>query len=185
MKNQNCYIEFDIPLEKSYEDLYSTFEYIKEAKNTGRPKEDNFWLKTFPDYSLSTFYFSDDEPRPDFKTAELDEVIWHFYSLTNLLQTDYDIEYKDCFKISTGKGRLEYYPFGYPYGGVTGLIVFISSFGCKPTTIDDGTGVYSITFLENGDFSLSEINSPKKHDSSQQPFDAVDLLKKFVNRLKK
>jgi len=70
------------------------------------------------------------------------------------LQKDYDIEYKSCFKIDKHQGRLEYQPWNYPYGGITGLSTFIKSFNCTPTVINDGEGVYQIIFLENGDLKL-------------------------------
>lgn len=184
MENQNCYIEFDILSDKNFVDLKHTFELIKEAKNTGRPQSDEFWLKHFPEYSLKHFYFLDSDKKPICQTAEEGEFIWHFYSLTSLLQTDYEIEYLTCFRLSDNSGRLEYVPFGYPYGGITGLIVFIASFNCKPTIIDDGTSLYQISFKENGDFSIIDLEDPKRQDSSVQRFDSVNLLKKFARRFK-
>jgi hypothetical protein len=184
VENQNCYIEFDIQSDKNFIDHRQTFELIKEAKNTDRPQPDEFWLTHFPEYSLKHFYFSDSDKKPSFQTVDTSEFIWHFYSLTSLLQTDYDIEYLDCFKLSDNSGRLEYVPFGYPYGGITGLIVFITSFNCRPTIIDDGTSLYQITFKENGDFAIIDLNDIQRQDSSVKRFDGVDLLRKFWNRLK-
>lgn len=119
MQNQNCYIEFDIVKEQNFVDLKEIFELIKEAKYTGRPQPDKFWLDTFPEYSLKQLYSLDSDLKPSFATADQGEFIWHFYSLTNLLQTDYEIEYVDCFKMSDTKGRMEYLPYSYPYGGIT------------------------------------------------------------------
>jgi hypothetical protein len=184
VQNQNCYIEFEIQQEKNFIDLKNTFELIKEAKNTGQPQPDDFWINSFPDYSLKQFYFFDSDIKPTFPTARSGEFTWHFYSLTSLLQTDYDIEYVDCFKLSNKSGRLEYKPYDYPYGGITGLITFINSFNCKPTIIDDGTSVYKITFTDNGDFTITDLNDPKRQDSSTTRFDGIDLLKKFWSRLK-
>ena len=47
--------------------------------------------------------------------------------------------------------------YSYPYGGVTGLITFLSCFQCIPTQIDDGTGLYRINFMDNGDVSLEDL----------------------------
>jgi len=184
MENQNCYIDFEIPSDKNFLDLKNTFELIKEAKNDGRPQPDEFWLKHFPEYSLKQFYFLESDVKPVFKTADKGEFIWHFYSLTSLLQTDYEIEYSDCFKLSDKSGRFVFVPFSYPYGGITGLIGFIASFNCKPISIDDGTSLYQISFLENGDFSIIDLNDPNRQDSSVQRFDAVGLLRKFARRFK-
>ena len=159
MDNQNCYIEFDFQVDEYFDDLFLVFEHIKTIRNNNQPQEDVFWLKSFPDYSLKHFYFLLTDLRPDFETAQEGEFTWHFYSLIELLQADYDIEYKSCSKVDTNKGRLEYYPWGYPYGGITGLITFVKSFNCTPTIIDDGTGIYKIYHLENGDFSMKDITN--------------------------
>ena len=87
-------------------------------------------------------------------------IIQNFYSLIDLLQTQYDVEYKECFKINIKEGRLVYYPWAYPYGGITGLITFIKSFNCKPTFLNDGTGSYKVELLENGDFKIINGSSP-------------------------
>jgi hypothetical protein len=184
VQNQNCYIEFDFSEENNFGDLKHTFELIKEAKNAGRPQPDEFWLANFPDYSLKRFNFFETDLKPILQTADNGEFTWHFYSLTSLLQTDYDIDYVSCFKLSDQRGRIEYLPFGYPYGGITGLITFVASFNCKPDIIDDGTSLYQITFLKNGDFSITDLNDPNLQDSSTKRFNSIDLLRKFANRFK-
>lgn len=185
MRNQNCYIEFDILEDKNFNDLKHTFDLIKEAKNTGRPQADQFWLENFPDYSLKQFYFSDGDKKPNFHTADKGKFTWHFYSLTSLLQTDYDIDYRDCFKTDNRHGRIEYNPLGYPYGGITGLITFVNSFNCKPTKIDDGTSVYEITFMADGDFSITDLNDTARQNSSVKRFNGFKLIQQFVDRLKR
>jgi len=158
----NCYVEFEILDEISFNDLARTYKELAEAKNSGRPREDDFWLTTFPDYAIKKFYFIDGDKTPGFSTDEKTENNWHFYALTSLLQTDYDLEYKEL-KRSGSTGRLEYYPFGYPYGGVTGLLTFIDAFGCKPTNVDDGTGVYHIDWTGPNKFELTE-NKGREQD---------------------
>ena len=184
MQNQTCFIEFHIDDERNFKDLNQTFELFKEAKNMEKPQPDEYWLQHFPDYSLKHFYFSETDKKPAFKTAPLEKFTWHFYSLVELLQMNYEIEYVSCFKMSDKQGRLEYSPYSYPYGGITGLVTFIASFNCKPTIIDDGTSVYRITIKGNGDFSITDLNDPKRQDSSVKPFDAVELLRKFAERFK-
>lgn len=180
----SCFITFDISDNNRYEDLKAVFELIKKAKNTAQPQTDEFWLQNFPDYVLKQFYFLETDCKPAFPTAANSEHTWHFYSLIELLQLNYEIEYLDCHKTSSTQGQLDYDPYSYPYGGITGLVVFINSFGCKPTLIDDGTSLYQIDFLDNSDFSITDLNDPKKQNSSQKRFDAVALLQKFVNRYK-
>lgn len=160
MDHLNCYIEFEFSKDKYFTDLLSVFEKVKDAKNNSQPKEDSYWIKSFPDYSLRKFYFLESDNKPEFETAkEEEEHSWHFYSLIELLQSNYDIKYQCCLKSNANKGRLEYYPFGYPYGGIEGLVTFVGSFNCKPTIIDDGTGIYSIKLLENGDFVTTDLTN--------------------------
>ena len=45
--------------------------------------------------------------------------------------------------VSPDKGRLEFYSFGYPFGGVGCMIALIECFGFTIKSIDDGTGCLS------------------------------------------
>ena len=152
------YIEFQILHKKKFLDLKRVYELIANAKNTGRPKQDSFWLKEFPDYALKEYYFADTDLRPDFTTAKDEGGVWHFYSLTNLLQTDLDVEHIGCRETKEGYGILEFSAFGYPYGGITGLTMFLNSFECKATIINEGGGVYKVTWISDTDFELEQIN---------------------------
>ncbi|ESU19495.1 hypothetical protein FEDK69T_31670 [Flavobacterium enshiense DK69] len=178
MNNTNCYIEFDINEINKYNELKHTFELIKQAKNNCEPKNDNFWLDNFPKYSLEKFHFLDDDIKPNFKTSEKGEFTWHFYSLILLLETNYEIEYLGCEMTQRDRGRIEFDPYSYPYGGITGLITFIKSFDCYPAKTDDGTGIYEIDLLKNGDFNLSEIIQAK-------PKKAFSIKLEFQNFIKK
>lgn len=184
MQSQNCYIEFDIFESKNFDDLKNAFNLVKEAKNKEQPQTDQFWINNLPDYFLRQFYFGEDDIKPKYKTADLSEFTWHFYSLISLLQRDYDIYYEECFKISSNQGRLEYNPFGYPYGGITGLVTFINSFNCKPTIFDDGTGVYKITFKNNGDFIITNLIAPTESEVPVEKSFGIKLLRKLSRLFK-
>lgn len=144
MLNTNEFIEFDIFEIKKFEDMKRIFKLTKEAKELKKTKGNKFWIENFPKYSLQEFYFIEDDIKPDFKTAKLSKNIWHFYSLIELLEVNYEIEYIDCLLIDSSKGRLTFNAYSYPYGGTDGLITFIKSFGCLPTKIYDGTEVVNI-----------------------------------------
>lgn len=177
MDNQNCYIEFDFADYNNFADLQSVFEKFKTAKNCGQPQQDFFWFNSFPDYSLTHFYFIDTDHKPGFQTAKKTEFTWHFYSLIELLQVDYEIEYVECIKLDENKGRLEYSPWSYPYGGVTGLLTLITSFKCRPIKYDDGTGIYKIDHLKNGAFKTIDLTK-KKADTNEN-----SLFTKFFKKL--
>jgi hypothetical protein len=159
MDSPNCFIEFNFSEDKNFNDLLSVFEKFKTAKNNEEPQEDEYWLSSFPDYSLKNFYFAETDIKPDFDTKENDEFTWHFYSLIELLQTNIEAEYRECFKIDATKARLEYYPWSYPYGGIEGLLTFVRSFNCIPTQFDDGTGIYSVDFFDNGDYKSTDVTN--------------------------
>jgi len=179
----NCYIKFCVPDDACFQDLKVAFNAFKSAKNNQEPQSDKFWLNVFPDYALRRFSFLEHDVKPSFKTADYDNPFtWHFYSLTELLSVNYEIEYADCFKLSENEGQLEYDPYSYPYGGITGLIIFIKAFKCIPTRIDDGTSLYGIDFLDNGDFSITDLNDPAKQNSANKLFNATKLLWQFATR---
>lgn len=133
------YIEFDIFKTQNFEDMKRVFMLIKEAKELEKTKGDKFWLDNFPKYCLEKFYFSKKDIKPDFETAKLSKNVWHFYSLIELLEVDYEIEYIDCLLINPSKGKLIFNAYSFPYGGTDGLITFIKSFDFVPTKMDDGT----------------------------------------------
>lgn len=185
MENQNCYIEFEIDDYEKFNYLKHTFELLKAIKNNQEPQSDQFWINKFPKYVLEKFYFLESDLKPSFETSKREKFNWHFYALIELLETNYEIEYVSCIEIEKNKGKMEYSPYSYPYGGIDGLVIFINSFGCKPIKIDDGTSLYEIAFLENGDFSITDLEDEKKQNSSEKLFDASKLLLKFVKRLKR
>lgn len=161
------YIEFQILNKSKFLDLKRVYELISKSKNSGRPKEGSYWLKEFPDYSLKEFYFADTDLRPDFETANDEGGVWHFYSLTNLLQTDLDVELKECREIKEDYGVLEFSAYGYPYGGITGLTMFLSSFDCKATIINEGGGIYKVTWVTDTEFELEQINKTPANNASK------------------
>lgn len=182
----NCYIKFSIPDDAHFQDLKRVFNALKKAKNNQEPQTDEFWISIFPDYALQQFSFLEHDVKPSFKTAPYDSpFIWHFYALTELLSVNYEIEYIDCFKLYENVGQLEYDAYSYPYGGITGLIVFINAFNCIPRHIDDGTSLYAIDFLNNGDFSITDVNDPARQNSANKLFDTAKLLWQFATRYNK
>ena len=116
-----------------------------------------FGWALFRNYAIKRFYFAEGDKVLSFKTYGKTENKWHFYSLTSLLETDYDLEYKVLKRTDVNKGRLKYYPFGYPYGGVTGLIIFIGAFGCKPMKIEWWNWRLSNRWIGTDNFKLTEI----------------------------
>ena len=166
--------------------MKSVYSSIAQAKNNCEPKSIERWLEIFPDYSIKQFYFSDRDVKPIIKTASKEEGVWRFTGMIKLLQQDLDVKLKNCEKMED-IGRIEFSPNGYPYGGITGLTMFLNSFDCKATEIYDGGDKYLVNWTNSNEFELSAINeSPLKNHktkttSNQQNIGMVDKIKNLFS----
>jgi len=164
MEEEIEYIKFHISNESKYLDMKSVYSSIAQAKNNCEPKSIERWLEIFPDYSIKQFYFSDRDVKPIIKTASKE----------------------NCEKMED-IGRIEFSPNGYPYGGITGLTMFLNSFDCKATEIYDGGDKYLVNWTNSNEFELSAINeSPLKNHktkttSNQQNIGMVDKIKNLFS----
>ena len=154
---KNEYIEFEMNDENRFSDLVKLLDLISASKKSGDFKSDKCWLENFPDYTLKNYYFTDSDLKPEFETSDADRETWHFYSMTEHLLENIDIEFLECKNKGNGKARLEFYACGYPYGGITGLTMFLKSFDFKATEIDEGGGVYKVNWKNETEFELKEI----------------------------
>ncbi|WP_046746163.1 hypothetical protein [Kordia zhangzhouensis] len=156
---KNEYIEFEMNNEDRFNDLTKLLDLISVSKKSGDYKSDKYWLDKFPNYTLKNYYFADSDLTPEIETFETKEETWHFYSMVEHLVENIDIEFLECKKIGNGKARLEFYSCGYPYGGITGLTMFLKSFDFKATEIDEGGGIYKVEWKNEMEFELKEIKT--------------------------
>ncbi len=157
---KNEYIEFELNDEDKLRDLKLLLKLISESKISGDYKTDEYWLNTFPDYTHKHYFFSGNDVKPEFHVNSSNDNIWHFYSLVEHLVENIDVEFLSCEKIERGKGRLDFYACGYPYRGITGLTIFLRSFGFRAIEIDEGGAVYSIRWKNEIEFERKEIKGP-------------------------
>ena len=151
------FIEFNIKDRSKFEDFLRVYKLISESKINEDSKPDAYWIKIFPEYSIKHFFFRDTDLQPKFETANSDDGIWHFYSMTEHLIENLDVELRECSLINDSKGRLEFYAYGYPYGGITGLTMLLNSFDCKASKMCDGGGLYNVNWITENDFRLIEL----------------------------
>ena len=170
------YIEFDIKDENKFKDLLRIFNLICESRKLNSDKSDDFWLKSFPDYSLKMYYFSKKDIRPNFETEGNDDS-WHFYSMIEHLTRDLDVEFISCKKVEDNKGRLDFYANGYPYGGISGLTYFLNTFACKATKIDEGGGIYKVKWDNDIELELIDIKDDKNNNQNS-------LIKSLLSKIK-
>jgi len=155
----NLYIDFTINDKNKFRDLVQTCEVIVSCRKTRDSKTDEFWLQTFPDHALKNYFFGPkDIVQPSFGTADIEGFIWHFYSMIDYLVKNLDVTLLECQQIEDDRGRLEFYPNGYPYGGIEGLIMFLQSFGCYATKIDEGSALYKVKWISDTEYKLIEIS---------------------------
>ena len=159
------YIEFDLNDNDKFEDLLKVYQLISESKKIEDVKSDQFWLSVFPDYSLKQYHFSETDLKPEFETAKSDNGTWHFYSMTEHLTENLDVELLECKKINNEKARLNFYANGYPYGGITGLTIFLNSFDFKASKIDEGGGVYDVQWTSDSEFKMTKIKDTLTNSS--------------------
>lgn len=143
--------------EEKFNDLTKLLDLISTSKKSGDYKSDHYWFDKFPDYTLKYYHFADSDLKPEFVTSNMDGGTWHFYSMTEYLVENIDIEFLDCKKNGNGKARPEFYAYGYPYGGITGLTMFLKSYDFKATEIDEGGGFYKVIWKNETEFELKEI----------------------------
>ena len=156
---KNEYIEFEMNNEDKFNDLTKLLDLISASKKSGDYKSDKYWLDNFPDYTLKYYYFADSDLKPEFETRNADGGTWHFYSMTEHLVENVDIEFLECKNSGNGKARLEFFACGYPYGGITGLTMFLKSFDFKATEIDEGGGIYKVNWKNETEFELKEVKT--------------------------
>lgn len=154
---KNEYIEFEFRDEDKFKDLVRVFRLISDIKKKEENQPDEFWLEEFPDYALEHYYFADTDLKPKFPPADATGGTWHFYTMIEHLVENLDVELLDCKGIGDGKGCLDFYAYAYPYGGITGMTMFLHSFGFNAIRIDEGAGKYNVTWINETDFELKEL----------------------------
>ncbi|WP_237274946.1 hypothetical protein [Tenacibaculum ovolyticum] len=154
--NKSEYIEFELIDNEKFKDLLKVYNIIANLKSKQENESDNFWLNTFPNYSLKYYSFTNKDLKPEFETAEFNDENWHFFSMTTHLVEDIEIELLECVDMENGKGRLNFNAYSYPYGGTDGLTTFLNSFGFKATEIDDGGDIYTAKWISNTKYKLKE-----------------------------
>ena len=152
--------------EDRFNDLTELLNLISTSKKSGDFKSDKYWLGQFPDYTLKHYYFADSDLKPGFETSRAEGGTWHFYSMTEHLVENLDIEFLECKNNKDGRARLEFYALGYPYGGIGGLTMFLNSFDFRATEIDEGGGVYSVNWISETQFELKEIKTSASNGNS-------------------
>lgn len=148
------FIEFKVDAGHRFKQLQAAFNELKIDKDADAFRPDAEWPELFDSQAMGHFCWPTPEMRMrwvnesqrhciiETPTESASGLRWDFFSMIDAFRNG-DYELRSCELISSDKGRLEFYAFGYPYGGVGCMVALIESFGFKITGIDDGTGFQS------------------------------------------
>ena len=139
------YVEFEVASEDAYRRLGAVVTALAAAKRNDDFRDDDYWLTFFDDEARSTFWWP--------SQAELEEwsrrwqaapvelrlsdpsfhpPAWDFGSMIDAFRNgDYDL--LGCQRPSPWVGRLEFEPFGWPYGGSGCMRALVEAFGHRVT----------------------------------------------------
>lgn len=145
------YIEFEVSDPERFERLKAVFLELKKDKDADDFRPDEEWPKLFDEESLDFFYWPTSAERAQWlndmsyrpilitPTEETQGQQWDFFSMIDAFRNG-EYELQQCEMESPGNGKLEFYSFAYPYGGVGCMVALIESCGFRVTGIEDGTG---------------------------------------------
>lgn len=144
------FIEFDILDAQKFVDFQQLYEDIVKVSNTEKPETVEFWQARVPQY-CQVFFNLVPYNHPNYDRRKMD-----FEAMMDYLQINLEVEYKVCQEIGMGKGRLEFLPLAYPYGGMDRLILFLRMFDCPANKINSGFGLKTVVWNHLLDFSCTK-----------------------------
>lgn len=153
-----CFIEFKIEDLSRFHALQMAFEACKHDKEAGALRDIDDWLEFFDDQALSHFWWPAAEERDEsdmrreqmqvgLVTRQLDEPAldgpWEFEGMIDALENgEYDLI--ACLMLTEDRGRLEFRPHAWPYGGTGSLKMLLTAFDCRPVAEDAGFGLHQL-----------------------------------------
>ncbi|MEH0152840.1 hypothetical protein V6R21_01775 [Limibacter armeniacum] len=143
------YIEFDILDQSKFTDFQYIYTVIADLKRHETQESMSFWNKLIPDYAKAYFPLND-------KTVIYNHIT--FEQLVEYLQCNLDAEFDALDTIEKNRGRLDFTAFGYPYGGMDWLILFLKAFDCPAYQIYNGFNTNKVTWTADFDFECEVID---------------------------
>jgi hypothetical protein len=150
-QRQHCYIDFNVRDEGAFRRLAVVVDEFQRQKETSGIFDATHWLPYFENSERAEFWWPTEAeleqwndfwlstPYPQRYSPTMPTPPWHFVSMVeSVLRGDFDLI--GVQKSHEKRGRLEFYPHGYPYGGTGSLRALVRAFGHEVTGYDDGTG---------------------------------------------
>jgi len=139
----NFYVEFEIADEDRFRQLEAVVAGLAEAKRIDDFRDDEYWLRFFDTEARSHFWQPTEEEKQDWlrrwqstpveqrwSDPSLLELPWDFGSMIDAFKNG-DYELLGCRRVSERVGRIEFEPFGWPYGGTGCMRALIEAFGYR------------------------------------------------------
>ena len=142
------YVEFEIASDEAFRKLSDVCDALVAAKTSNDWKDDPYWLAFFDDEARSTFWWPTDAEVKDFErrwfstpietrwTDPSLETKWDFGSLIEAFRNG-DYALLGCRRTTDARGRIEFDPYGWPYGGTECMRVLAESFGHRVVDVRD------------------------------------------------
>ncbi|PEI96410.1 hypothetical protein CN679_01350 [Bacillus pseudomycoides] len=125
----NCYFEFVIHKEARFHRLREFFYKLKEEKEKEMiNSSDSMWLDYFEEDALKQFWWPTEEELHHYqilwKQTPVEKRLtdpklrtpWDFESMIDTFASG-EYELVSCEKATNNVGKIEFYPYGWPYGG--------------------------------------------------------------------
>ncbi|GIN86247.1 hypothetical protein J6TS2_26330 [Heyndrickxia sporothermodurans] len=126
---KNHYFEFQIHNERHFQGMKDFFYELKVEKEQGTIDcSDAKWMDFFEEEVLQRFWWPTEEELHHFSEIWMNTPVekrftesqlqhpWDFESMIDAFANgEYELIF--CEKISFNKGRIEFYPYAWPYGG--------------------------------------------------------------------
>jgi hypothetical protein len=136
----NFYVEFEIGSEAGFEKLVALYAALREAKINDDWKDDDYWLRFIDENSRKYFSWPTEAESEDWRRRWFSMPIetrltdpslrrgWQYGSMIEAFRNgDYGL--LECRKVSQGRARIEFDPYGHPYGGTGCMQCLAEAFG--------------------------------------------------------
>jgi hypothetical protein len=146
-----CFVDFTLSDEAAFERLVRACDALRQAKAGELTIEEGDWLPYFSDSDLSAFWWPDEAesktwnafwfatPVPIRHSADMPSPPWDFDSMIDaVLGAEYAL--LGVRRLDTQRGKLEFDPHAWPYGGASALRALVRCFGHTIIGFEDGTG---------------------------------------------
>jgi hypothetical protein len=145
---RNFYVEFDIASEEQLQRLADMVAALIAAKTTDDWRDDAYWLAFFDNDAKAHFWWPTDAELKDWERRWFStpyekrwsdpslRTKWLFGSLIDAFRNG-DYALLGCRRTPDGRARIEFDPYGNPYGGTECMRVLAESFGHRVVDVQD------------------------------------------------